>query len=201
MLRPDSWIIRFLTRICDLMLLNILFLFALATVVFSGAAATALYAVTLKMAEGKPCSPARDFLRAARENFPSTVPATILLLTDGMLVALFCTLLYTEGEVFLWRLLVLLPVPVILLTALLGYLFPLLAKFENTFSRHFRNAAYLSLAHLPVTFLLTAVNLLPLLCAVFSPGLLRYFLPFEQLIGAAAGAYVNAFYLNRIFSR
>lgn len=201
MFRPDSWIIRFLTKICDLMLLNILFIFALITVVFSGTAVIALYTVTLKMIQGKPYSPVKDFLRTAKENFVSSVPATILLLVNGMLILVFCSMLYVEVMMFSWPFFVMLMISIILLTALLSYLFPLLARFENTFPQHFRNAVYLSLANLPVTFLLTLVNLLPLLCITFFPGMLGYFLPFEQLIGIAAGAYVNAFYLNRIFSR
>lgn len=201
MFRSNSWIIRLLTKICDLMLLNILFIFAAITVVFSGAAVTALYTVTLKMIQKKPCSPFRDFLRAIKENFTSSVPATILLFIDGLLISVLCAFMYVEAMVFSWPVFAVLSVLIILLTALLSYLFPLLARFENTFFRHFCNAAYLSLANLPVTFLLSAVNLLPLLCIAFLPEMLRYFLPFEQLIGIAAGAYINAFYLDRIFSR
>ena len=44
-IQPDSWPIRFLTRVCDLFLLNLVFLFACVTVVCSGTAVTALYSV------------------------------------------------------------------------------------------------------------------------------------------------------------
>ncbi len=40
--RLDSWPIRFLTRVCDLFLLNFVFLAACATIVCSGTAVTSL---------------------------------------------------------------------------------------------------------------------------------------------------------------
>lgn len=45
--RPDSRLIRFLTRVCDLILLNAMLILSCMTIVFSGAAVTALYFVTL----------------------------------------------------------------------------------------------------------------------------------------------------------
>ena len=85
------------------------------------------------------------------------------------------------------------------MTALLSWLFPLLARFENTFPNHLGNAARLALANLPVTFLLTAVNLLPLLLCVLIPASLGVVFAFWMLFGFAVGAWVNSFYLNRIF--
>ena len=87
----------------------------------------------------------------------------------------------------------------LLLTAVLSWLFPLLAGFDNTFPHHLVNAAKLALANLPVTCLMTLVNLLPLLLALLFPALLGQFAAFWLLIGLAAGAFANSFYLSRIF--
>ena len=81
------------------------------------------------------------------------------------------------------------------LTAVLSYIFPLLARYENTFRQHLGNAGRLA-----VTVLLTAVNLLPVLLVLFFPQLLGVVAAFWMLIGFSAGAYVNTFYLNRIFN-
>lgn len=201
MFRPDSWLIRFLTKVCDLMLLNIIFIFFFITVVLSGVAVTALYTVTLKIIQGKEYSPIKDFFGAIRRDFILSVPATILLFVNIMLILIFCNFLYAGSLVISSSAFVILLISIIFLTALLSYLFPLLTRFENTFLRHFSNACLLALRNLPVTFLLVAVNLLPLWCVVIFPGALGYFAAFEQLIGIAAGAYLNSFYLNRIFSQ
>ena len=199
MFQPDSFLIRFLTKVCDLLFLNIMFVLSCATVVFSGAAVTSLYAMMLKMMRGRDCAPLKDFLRALRENFLPSFPATILLFVDVTLLALLHTALYAETLLMPPALFILLTVIAVFLTALLSWLFPLLARFENTFSRHLSNAVRLSLVNLPVTFLLTTVNLLPLLLCLLIPTSLGVVFAFWMLFGFAAGAWANAFYLNRIF--
>ena len=199
MFQPDSFLIRFLTKTCDLLFLNIMFVLSCVTIVFSGAAVTSLYAVTLKMIRGQDYAPVKDFLRALRENFLPSFPAAILLLVDVTLLAILRAALYAETLLMPPALFVLLAIITIFLTALLSWLFPLLARFENTFSRHLNNAVRLSLVNLPVTFLLTTVNLLPLLLCLLIPPSLGVVFAFWLLFGFAAGAWVNSFYLNRIF--
>lgn len=201
MLHPDSWLIRFLTRVCDLLFLNILLLLSCVTVVFSGAAIVSLYAVTLKLIRKEDCAPVKSFVRGLRENFLSSLWVTILLLVDITSIAILITILYAQTLVISPPLFVLLAIAVILLTALLSYLFPLSARFENSFSKHLGNAVRLAPANLPVTVLITAVNLLPLLLGLFAPSVLGIVIAVWSLLGFSAGAYLNSFYLNRIFTR
>lgn len=201
MFHSDSLLIRFLTKVCDVLFLNVVFVASCATVVFSGTAAASIYAVALKMIRGEDYEPVKGFLRAARENFLPSVPATILLFADITLIAVLYRLLYAEVLLVSPAVFILLAIGAWLLTALLSYLFPLLARYENTFPKHVGNAARLALANLPVTFFLTAVNLLPLLLGIFFPSAWGLVTAFWLLFGFALGAYLNSFYLNRIFSR
>ena len=199
MFHPDSWLIRFLTKVCDLLFLNIALVLSCCTVVFSGAGVTALYSITLKMMRGQDYDPIKGFLRGLRENFLTSSFAAILLLGDVTLLAVLRSTLYAETLLMPPAAFVLLSILAVFLTALLSYLFPLLARYENTFSRHLSNAVRLALANLPVTFLLTAVNLLPLLICFLIPSALGVVFAFWLLFGFAAGAWINSFYLNRIF--
>lgn len=199
MFHPDSWLIRFLTKVCDLLFLNIALVLSCCTIVLSGAAVTALYSITLKMIRGQDYDPIKGFLRALRENFLLSSPATVLLFVNAALLALLRSALYAEAPLFSPALFLLLALVTVFLTALLSYLFPLLARFENTFSHHLGNAVRLSLANLPVTFLITTVNLLPLLISFLLPSLLGVIFALWLLLGFAAGAWVNSFYLNKIF--
>ena len=199
MFHPDSCLIRFLARICDLLLLNIALVLSCCTVVLSGTAVTALYSMTLKLMRGQDCDPVKGFLRALRENFLSSSFATILFLADVTLLAVLRSVLYAETLLMPPAVFVMLAILALFLTALLSYLFPLLARFENTFSHHLSNAIRLSLANLPVTVLMTTVNLLPLLIGLLFPALLGVVFAFWLLFGFAAGAWINSFYLNRIF--
>ena len=96
MFQPDSLLIRFLTKICDLLFLNIVFVLSCATIIVSGAAVTSLYAVTLKMMRGQNYAPIKDFLRALRENFLPSFPATILLFVNVTLLAILRAALCAE---------------------------------------------------------------------------------------------------------
>lgn len=199
MFHPDSWLIRFLTGVCDLLFLNIALVLSCCTVVFSGAGFTALYSVTLRMMRGQDCDPIKDFLRALRENFLTSSFAAILLLGDVTLLAVLRSALYADTLLMPPVIFVLLTILAVFLTALLSYLFPLLARYENTLFCHLSNAVRLALANLPVTILITAVNLLPLLLGVFIPASIGVVFAFWLLFGFAAGAWINSFYLNRIF--
>ena len=176
MFQPDSRLIRFLTRICDLMILNILFLLSCMTVVFSGAGAVSLYTVTLRMFRGTEDSPGKSFLRSVRQNFALSFQAALLLLGDAALLAVLRGVLYADTLLLSPAVFVFLAIVAVFLTALLSYLVP------------------------PVTCLLTTVNLLPVLLPLFFPRLLGVTAAFWLFIGFAGGAWVNSFYLNRIFS-
>ena len=199
MFHPDSFLIRFLTKVCDLSFLNIVFVLSCATIVCSGAAVTSLYAVTLRMIRGQDYAPMRGFFRGLRENFLPSFPVTLLLFGDVILLAVLRSTLYAETLLMPPTLFVLLAIITVFLTALLSWLFPLLARFENTFSRHLGNAVRLALANLPVTFLITVVNFLPVLLCLLLPVSMGVVFAFWLLFGFGAGAWVNSFYLNRIF--
>ena len=199
MLHPDSAPIRFLTKVCDLLFLNLILVLSCATIVFSGAAVVSLYAVTLKMIRREDYDPVKGFLRALRSNFEQSVPVTLLFFVDITLIAVLHAVLYADTLVIPPTLFVLLAAVAVLLTALLAWLFPLLARFENTFPRHLGNAVRLLLANLPVTCFVTLVDLLPALLWVLFPPLAGVVLAFWLLFGFALGAWANSFYLNRTF--
>lgn len=198
---PDSGIIRFLTKVCDLIFLNVIFALVCCTLVCVGAAVTALYMTALELYREMDCAPVRDFLRNLRKAFIASTPAAILLLADVTLLAVLYRALYAETLLFSPELFVLLCIAAVTLTALLSYLFPLLACFDNSFSAHLGNAARLALANLPITFFVTTVNLLPFLILIFLPQFFGPITAIWLLIGAAAGACINLFYLRGIFKR
>lgn len=201
MLQPGSRLIRFLTAVCDLMILNILLVLSCVTVVFSGDGVVSLYTVTLRMFRGTEYSPGKSFLWALRGNFIPSVPSTLLLLADVTMIAVLRRVLYAETLLLSPTVFVLLTIITIFLTALLSYLFPLTARFNNTFVRHLGNAARLAVANLPVTFLITGVNLLPVILPLLFPQMLGIVAAFWLVVGFSAGAWMNSFYLNRIFAQ
>ena len=80
-------------------------------------------------------------------------------LMSVLLLAVIGYALYAEVMLFSPAVFVLLCVAAVLLTAVISWLFPLLARYKNSFREHLRNAGALAFSRLPVTALLTAINL------------------------------------------
>ena len=180
------------------MLLSVLFTLSCSTIVLAGAAVTALYSMTLKMVRGEEGETAKGFFRALFGSFLQSVPGSVLLFLDTALLMLMRSSPSGDISAFLSYAFALLSIAAILLTAWLGWLFPLQARFENSFRRHSKNAAILALSNLPVTCLLTLINLLPFISLLIFPGEL---IAFWVIFGFGGVAYVNSFYLRRTFDR
>lgn len=199
LLKPENPAMRLLARVCDLMLLNVLFVAACCTVVPSGAAATALYAQTLKMVRKEEESVVMGFLKAMRDAFLPCTPATLMLFVNVLLWAVIGYALRADTLLLTPPAFVLLCAAAVLLTAFLSWLFPLIARYDAPFATHCKNALRLMVSRLPITCTMTIVNLLPILSLYGFSTAVGYLLGFWFMIGIAAGAWVNAWYLRRCF--
>lgn len=196
----DSPLMRFLTKIADLMVLNILFCVTSIPLITIGASWTALYSVTLKMVRDEEGSVSRSYFRSFRQNFRQ---ATLLWL--GVLVVLALLVLdirvlngMAEGTAP-----GLLRVGVEIL-ALLGimvlqYLFPSLARFEASLADTLKNACMMALAHLPKTALMTAAVVGAVWITLINNTTIAIGLMVWPLIGFSLMAFGNSGILRKIF--
>lgn len=196
----DSPLMRFLTKIADLMVLNILFCVTSIPLITIGASWTALYSVTLKMVRDEEGSVSRSYFRSFRQNFRQ---ATLLWL--GVLVVLALLVLdirvlngMAEGTAP-----GLLRVGVEIL-ALLGimvlqYLFPSLARFEASLADTLKNACMMALAHLPKTALMTAAAVGAVWITQINNTTIAVGLMVWPLIGFSLMAFGNSGILRKIF--
>lgn len=198
--RMDSPLMRFLTKIADLMVLNILFCVTSIPLITIGASWTALYSVTLKMVRDEEGSVSRSYFRSFRQNFKQ---ATLLWL--GVLVVLALLVLdirvlngMAEGTAP-----GLLRVGVEIL-ALLGimvlqYLLPSLARFEASLADTLKNACMMALAHLPKTALMTAAAVGAVWITLINNTTIAIGLMVWPLIGFSLMAFGNSGILRKIF--
>ncbi|WP_129785369.1 YesL family protein [Promicromonospora panici] len=196
----DSPLMRFLTNVADLMILNLLFVFLSLPVVTLGATLTALNHTAMKVVTGECESVTGEFLRSFRANFRQ---ATILGLAVGCLaLALAGWYVVVENLAVpaVVRLVLLavffLVVFRFVLTAL--YVFPYHAKFENSVWEVLNNSRRMSVRHLFSSLTVLAVTALPVVITVFYPRMTVYGLLWF-LIGFAGIAVVNAVLFTRIF--
>lgn len=198
--RMDSPLMRFLTKIADLMVLNILFCVTSIPLITIGASWTALYSVTLKMVRDEEGSVSRSYFRSFRQNFRQ---ATLLWLGGLVVLALLVLDIRVLNGMSEGTAPGLLRVGVEIL-ALLGimvlqYLFPSLARFEASLADTLKNACMMALAHLPKTALMTAAAVGAVWITLINNTTIAVGLMVWPLIGFSLMAFGNSGILRKIF--
>ena len=160
----DGNIYKYMLKLYEVMVLNLLFIIASLPIVTVGAALTALYDVTLHMQVGTEKEMTGSFVKSFRKN---GMQATKIWLTFLSFMAIAClvTSLVNGPPVVLFPLLCL----SVLMVGTLPYTFSLVATFENKTGIMMRNGMMLAVQHVPYTLIMLSVA-----------GLLCLYLPIYQ---------------------
>lgn len=159
LLNPDRPLLSFITKMTYSAYLNLLWMLCSLPIVTIGASTTALYYVTLKMAEDRDEGLTGMFFRAFRQNFvPATKIWLILLAVGGFFAVDGYVLSRIWSTNILWTLLAAVLIAAAIAYAMvLLYAFPLLARFENTTFGILKTALLVGLRYLICTLLMAAV--------------------------------------------
>lgn len=166
---PDSRLMQFLTKLADLMILNIVFIIFSIPVFTIGASWTALYYVALKMVRDEQSGIISAFARSFKENFrQATVLWIAVLLVGGLLFFDIYVVdsIGSTGAASLVRFTVL--VLLLLLLMLLQYLFPMLSKFSSTTSAAVKNAALMAIGNFPKTVIMCLITAFPVILTLIN---------------------------------
>lgn len=197
----DSPLVRILTRVADLMILNLLFIATSLPIVTLGASLTALIGTAMRIARGESESTSGDYLRALRRDFRQ---GTLL----GLVVAGLCLVLSAWWVVVnglnvpgLVRLVlyVICGILAFRLTLVALYAFPYLATFDDPLRTVLRNARLMSLRHPVASLGLLVVTGLPVVVTIFYPKIMVYGLIWF-LIGFAGVAFMVGIVLTGVFA-
>lgn len=189
----DNPFFGFMSRLGDLLILNILFVATCIPVVTIGMSCAALYRVALRMARKESNYVAREYFRACREEWKKSTVIWILFLATGAL--LFFDVL-VAGE--MWSALnVAVGVLILIWAFLFTWAFPLQARFENPVRVTLKNAMYMSVRYLPFTLLMTVLNAVPAVCIVLGSAVTALAVPIYIVVGFSLTARINAVLLDR----
>lgn len=173
---PDSPIMQFITKITSSVYLNILWFICCLPVFTAGASTTALFYVTLKMAKNEEGNLTRAFFYSFKENFKQSTKIWLILLTLGIAMAFdgyvfyhmrFDNILWTIGTaIFL--------VALAAYAIVLMYIFPLLARFNNTTKAMFKNSIVIGMRFLLCTAIMAAIYFIMafIVINVFTPAII-----------------------------
>jgi uncharacterized membrane protein YesL len=198
----DSALMRFLTRIADLMILNALFIVTSLPIVTLGASLTALNFVALRIAGDTDRTIVGDYLRSFRRNFRQATLVGLVVAVVAIALAAWYVVVteLVTAPVAQFALLAVWYVLAFLAAMAALYVFPYLATFEDTTRAVLRNARLLSLRHPLAPLAVLVLILLAVVVTLFSPQATGYGLLW-LLIGFAAVAYLGALLFARVFAR
>lgn len=162
----DSRFCRFMMKLWDLIVLNLLWLVTSLFLVTIGASTTALYAVMFQAAENEEGYIARRFFKEFKRNFRQATVIWLILL--GVMAVMMADL-YIMGRLngmvdgTLSGIVVGVVTVVLVCSALTFlYVFPMQARYENTVPQTIYKSFVFSIRHFGCTFQMFGVILLPL---------------------------------------
>lgn len=196
----DNALTRALTKIFDMICLNIIWLICCIPIVTIGASTAALYSVMLKMVKNEEGYIFRSFLKAFKENFRQS---TLIWLLFVLLSAVWWVDYRFSGAVggqigFLLR--IVFVVFGFILISVLIYALPLTARYVNSIGATLKNALILSLAKLPYTLVMVVITAGAVIASVWTTTTLMFALPMWFFFGGSLVAWINSSILRRIFA-
>lgn len=193
----DSPIMRFLNRVGDLLILNMLMIVCCIPVITVGAAFTAMHYVLIKIVRDEEGYLVRGFFKSFVRNFKqATLTWLLMLLVIGVYAG--DVFIFSYSNVTFPRALVIAVIAVgVIVLMVMTYIFPLLARFDNTIKHTIKNAALLAFANLPKTLLMAFIYALPLIMVYFS----AYTFIFIIMFGISLPAYGAAWVYSGIFKK
>jgi uncharacterized membrane protein YesL len=198
----DSVLMRGLTRLADVMILNLLFVATSVPLITLGASLTALNFTAMRIATGECTSVSGDYFRSFRRNLrQATVIAFILLVLIAVLAAWYVVVTnLTFGPLAELLLLAAWYVLAFNFAAAALFVFPYLASFEGRTRDVFRNARLLSWKHPFTTLAALALIALAVAITVFYPQFTGYGLLW-LFVGFAGIATINGRLFAGVFSK
>lgn len=199
--RGDSAYSQIMTKVFDIFWLSVLSILCCIPVIAIGASLSSLYYVMLKLVRDEETAVTRNYFKAFKENFLQSLPVTVILLVIiGILAADFHILGQGENQsssiIYGCCVVILLVV-----AAVFSYVFPLMARYQNTIRKTFENAARLAASHLWQTVVMVLVNLFPLGWFLISAETFAAIFWIWVFVGLGIQSFVNSLIIRKIFDR
>ena len=198
--RLDSPVMQMLSKVADLMIVNVLFWLCCLPVVTAGASLAAMHKVTQSIALEEDGGVVKPFFRAFRDNFKQATLGwlVVIVLLAGLGADLILSISYLTGNTLLACKWICAVVAAIVL-AISEYYFQLIVRYENTMRQHLMNSAILAVVKLPRTIAMMFLTLLPLLIVLVSMNAFVSTMIFWVIIGFAFISYAQASLMRPVF--
>lgn len=193
----DSPVMKFLSRMGDLMILNFVVLLCCLPIITIGASVTAMHYVMLKLVRGEEGYILKDYFKSFKLNFRQ---ATVIWLIMLVFIAVFVGdyIIFHFSVIEFPKVLIILVLAIALLLFMLStYIFPVLSRFDNTIKNTIKNGCIMSLLAIPKAILMVLLTI--------SPIIILWFIPQAAVLvfifGISLPAYLSAMLYSGTFKR
>ena len=195
----DNVVLRFLNKMTDMFLLNILFLVCSIPIITIGASLTAMYAVNLRSVRYGDGYVVKTFFTSFKQSFKQATLAWILFLCMALLLfvdyrfwqqvdfGMFSNIMKIVSLTF-----------IIIVSMIFQWLFPVIAKMDDSFGKQVKNAAAMAVGYfVPSTVLCMAITYgtVYFVYSNFAAMVVMF------MIGFSVVTYVQSFFFYKVFSK
>lgn len=193
----DSPIMSGLSKLADLIWLNILAFICSIPIITIGASMTALNYVALKMVRDEEGYVTRAYFKSFKQNFRQATIIWLIMLLAAAVIIGDLVIFGFSGIVFpAWVKVALIAISVLGIFATM-HVFPVLARFDNTILNTFKNSFFMGILSLPKTVLMMVIWAVPILISLY------FFQAFPLVIGLGTSGpvFLSAMLYNKTFKR
>ncbi len=195
----DNPIMCALGRICDIMILNILWVLCSLPLITMGAASAALYYCLFRMREKTDSSVSRMFFMSFRQNLKQGCVMTVIFALSGMVLFLDISISKNLEGTFGIVLRTVFYLFSVIWGMMVSCAFPLLARFENSIVGTLKNSFIMSVGYFKKTVVILLLNLVAAIPAFWGMDAFVLCMPVFLVFGIAVIAFINTKILGSVF--
>lgn len=191
-----------LSKISDLITLNLIFIISAIPVVTIGASLTSLYYVAMKLEKGESDGVVKEFIYKFKLEFKMSTIIWLILLSIGIVLGVdFYIFSKISNDLIRDIFLILLTIGSMILMFLFVYVFPFISKFENNIKNTIVNSLLISIQNLPYTLLICIITLMPILSFILFSNYWGQIIFFNTVMSFSIVSYINSVFLNKILNK
>jgi len=192
---------QWLSRIVDIMVLNLLFILFCLPIFTVGASITALYSVLLKVVRDEEKDIVKSFFVAFKRNFTqSTIIWFMMVVSGSLLLANSLFLEHIDGVAKFFFVSMMVVFGFVYLTILL-FIFPYIARYEDTIKKSLLNSLLIGISNFPYLVILLLISG-GLALTVFSSSIgFLSGIYIGTFGGFALLAFINSYLFRAVFSK
>ena len=192
----DNIIIRVLTRVFDFIVLNVLWVLCSVPIITIGASTTALYSMMLKIVANEEGYIIRGFFEDFKKNFRQSTLVWMILVIPGIILGMDFAILCTAPERVAKIGNVLLGIVALFYLSVVSFVFPLIARFENSTFHMIKNAILIPVSRLPYACLVLFTNIICVVLTFLNQMTIVVGAAIWSVIGVALVVYVDSVFIK-----